>query len=463
MKRIRVFAVALFLCVARFSSFCQCTAPPGAASNNCTTPGSIQLTSDNTNINTGQEYFFTGSGTINSVNINGGILRICGNLSLTNLNFNNGSIIVEPSGSLNYAGSAATVTSSNQEITNYGTLMMTQNYQLNNNSFLVNHGTLDMSLTDFLTATPLIIGSPDAFLVNEPSGLFNLPTLNANINSAFINRGTSQFGNLTINSQGSVCMGAGSVIITNNITNNPANSISVESGMACISYNGQAVMNNQLSNTSSLFVCRLAGSQNPAPSSFGSATVLNPCTSCQVALPVSLVSFTGSPIDNGYLLQWTTASEDNVQSFIIESSEDGTNFQPLGEVNANNRPSSYTFDASIQTKTFFRLKMVDIGGSFKYSAILLAMPSIKSNQLIISPNPVESDHVDLIFTLLSDVNGQLSMTDMTGQVVKQQSLQLKEGSSSIRWSLNIVPAGIYLLSFRNERVQIETEKLVKVR
>src|SRR6185295_17014458 len=136
MKKASGFAVVLLLFGARFSSYCQCAAPPGAASNGCTTPGSIQLTSDNTNINTGQEYFFTGTGTINSVNINGGILRVCGNLSLANLNFNNGSIIIEPSGSLNYAGSAATVTSSNQEITNYGTLMMTQNYQLNNNSFL---------------------------------------------------------------------------------------------------------------------------------------------------------------------------------------------------------------------------------------------------------------------------------------------------------------------------------------
>jgi len=50
-----------------------------------------------------------------------------------------------------------------------------------------------------------------------------------------------------------------------------------------------------------------------------------------------------------------------------------------------------------------------------------------------------------------------------GRGVIQQSLQLKKGSSNIRGSLATVPAGIYLLSFRNESFEIRTEKLVKMK
>jgi hypothetical protein len=53
-------------------------------------------------------------------------------------------------------------------------------------------------------------------------------------------------------------------------------------------------------------------------------------------LPIELISFTLSPIDNEYFaLQWQTASEINNDYFVLERSVDGISFTPIITVNGN--------------------------------------------------------------------------------------------------------------------------------
>jgi hypothetical protein len=461
-KHSQQFILFLLFCLANSDDYAQpCTAPPGAASNNCTTPGSIPLT-DGANVNTGQEYHFTGIATFGNVSVNGGTLRICGNLTLTGLNFNQGKIIVEPTGTLNYGGSAASLSATNQEITNYGDLTFNQNYTLTTNSFLINYGSLNMGIA-LLTAAPAVVGSPDAFLVNEPNALMNVPGLDATINNVFINRGTTVFGSLTINGTGSICMGPGSVINTNSINNNSINSVTVESGNACISYSNQALLNNQLSTATNLFICRLPGSQNPSPANFGSATVVNPCTSCQVALPVLLRSFSVTPERDQYLLEWVTASEDNVRSFVIESSSDGVNFQRIGEVSARNIPSTYTFRANLIGKTFLRLKILDIDGRYQFSRILLVDAAIKETSFVISNNPLQDNNINIVFATVSDESGEIYISDLSGRRLWRQSLQLKKGISAITFPIAYLPIGVYQLTYQGKNSKPITSRLLKAK
>ena len=103
-------------------------------------------------------------------------------------------------------------------------------------------------------------------------------------------------------------------------------------------------------------------------------------------LPLDLLSFTGNLQNNNtVLLNWKTENEINTSHFVIERSTDGIRYSGIGNVTANGRNNAggsfnYSFtdnDAVNQSsqRLYYRLKMVDIDGSLKYSNIVsVSMP-----------------------------------------------------------------------------------------
>ena len=73
-------------------------------------------------------------------------------------------------------------------------------------------------------------------------------------------------------------------------------------------------------------------------------------------------------------MNWTTATEQNVEKFIIEYSSNGIDFSSAGAVNASNNISgaTYTFRHYTITgaKIFYRLYMTDADGAGNYSPFI---------------------------------------------------------------------------------------------
>lgn len=100
------------------------------------------------------------------------------------------------------------------------------------------------------------------------------------------------------------------------------------------------------------------------------------------ALPVELTNFTASAKKNSVILNWQTLSENNTDHFNIEKSDKGQLFYNEGTVAASGNASSvqsYSFtDNSVlhlNIPVFYRLKIVDKDGKFKYSQVV----SVKLN------------------------------------------------------------------------------------
>ena len=64
----------------------------------------------------------------------------------------------------------------------------------------------------------------------------------------------------------------------------------------------------------------------------------------QLIIPVELMSFKGSLINDKAALQWETASERNAKEFIIEKSTDAKAFSSIGTVAAKNTAQKSTYD-----------------------------------------------------------------------------------------------------------------------
>ncbi|PZR29702.1 MAG: peptidase S8/S53 subtilisin kexin sedolisin [Citrobacter freundii] len=97
------------------------------------------------------------------------------------------------------------------------------------------------------------------------------------------------------------------------------------------------------------------------------------------ALPVELTNFTAVKAGNDVRLDWTTASEINSAYYDVELAKGNIAlsqqaFSPLARVASENQPNGarYNFVDKESNKTgvrYYRLKMVDQNGTFKYSAV----------------------------------------------------------------------------------------------
>jgi hypothetical protein len=165
------------------------------------------------------------------------------------------------------------------------------------------------------------------------------------------------------------------------------------------------------------------------------------------ALPVNLVSFSGAKKDGFNLLQWSTASEQNSKNFEIQRSEDGNYFNAIGTVNAagnSDRVLNYQYDdrsLAASPVYYYRLKMVDLDGSAKYSSII-SIKNSASRLATVYPNPA-IDQITINVGDKSLLNTDAVLTDLNGKVL--QRILITQTSTPV--NVSSYTRGMYLLKF----------------
>ncbi len=118
-----------------------------------------------------------------------------------------------------------------------------------------------------------------------------------------------------------------------------------------------------------------------------------------VALPVTLTSFTASREGASALLKWTTTEETNSERFQIEHSLNGLNWNVIGSVRSNGestvlRQYSFVDTEPANGENLYRLKMIDKDKTFAYSRIQSVTFEGIPSQNIVFPNPA-SERIQL--------------------------------------------------------------------
>lgn len=151
-------------------------------------------------------------------------------------------------------------------------------------------------------------------------------------------------------------------------------------------------------------------------------------------LPVRLISFTGSFDKKLAQLNWQTTQEINSSYFEVQRSADGKTFEPVATLTAkggNSGVSEYQSDDDLyfyqNDNVFYRIKMVDIDGKFKYSSVIMLKLNNTGNKTTVKawPNPYTSQ---LNTEYFSDVNEtvKINFIDMTGKSVAGSMIQVKK-------------------------------------
>ncbi len=170
-------------------------------------------------------------------------------------------------------------------------------------------------------------------------------------------------------------------------------------------------------------------------------------------LPVELVSFSGNFKNERTILSWSTDHEVNFEKFVVERSNNGSDFKPIDEklsagINGlNNYESSDDLSAETGNIFYYRLKILDADGKFTYSTVVLIRKESKSiNNISITPNPVISNATTVRFTSTHNTTIEIRVIEISGKQIAQQVNKVAEGYNSIAVKdLDKLQPGIYLL------------------
>ncbi len=184
-------------------------------------------------------------------------------------------------------------------------------------------------------------------------------------------------------------------------------------------------------------------------------------------LPLDLLSFNGKWQGKSNYLYWETSHETNTNHFDLEYSINGLEFSKVSESKASGTNASTSFYNTTHTPDvkaeiyYYRLKMVDNDGKFKYSEVLTIKPVTNSLEIVsVEPNPFK----DFIYVKVSTIkkkNAIINIYDIQGLIQKQLKFEFQKGLNQIKVDgLNNLSHGIYMLEIMADGEKV-IQKLLK--
>lgn len=188
-------------------------------------------------------------------------------------------------------------------------------------------------------------------------------------------------------------------------------------------------------------------------------------------LPVTLIAFDAKRVGTNALVTWETAAEINNKGYEIQVSSDGRSFRTVGFVPSANPNStrflSYRYEDTEANKTgirYYRLRQVDLNGEahyYKTKVLNFGGSNFAQNELVSFPNPFDSE-LNLTASTTVAGKGQLSVTDLTGRVVAQESVDLTAGTNTLTVpSAGSLRSGIYMVRLVTPSGKAKTVRISK--
>ena len=185
--------------------------------------------------------------------------------------------------------------------------------------------------------------------------------------------------------------------------------------------------------------------------------------SLNATLPVTLLSFKAIGVKESIELIWKTDNEYSFSRFEVQRSSDGLNFDKLGSVLATNLSSVATYrwvdDAPLGGSNYYRLKMIDIDGDFKYS-ITSSVERKGRKSLVVYPNPVTGGLIKLQWRNQPKGQYRINLYDTYGKVIQSGSLTHdgQNTTTSVRLNRNL-PFGFYYLEINDPSSRKQSFKI----
>ncbi len=171
-------------------------------------------------------------------------------------------------------------------------------------------------------------------------------------------------------------------------------------------------------------------------------------------LPVALLSFEAIASENRIQVQWHTENELNLNNYILEHSENGVHFKPIGALNPTiGNGYKFTDNNPVNGINYYRLQMIDKDGSIRYSKTISVQFTVNSNQLTVFPNPSK----DVVIVSGKHI-ASVQVVDNLGRVIKVVSLK---DATNPTISVSSLPVSVYHLRIQTTDGKVSGVGFVK--
>jgi uncharacterized protein (TIGR02145 family) len=188
------------------------------------------------------------------------------------------------------------------------------------------------------------------------------------------------------------------------------------------------------------------------------------------ALPVELISFTASIVNNKVILNWNTATEINCLSYEVERKTFYSyTWQIIASIQASgniNSPRSYSYiDKNVNSGNYnYRLRIVDVNGTYKYSSIVdLEMESPAKFELEQNyPNPWNPT-TTIRYQVPVNIMVTIKVFDVLGKEVSTLVNEVKPaGNYEVILNGHNLASGIYYYQMKSGNF-IDTKKIILIK
>ena len=180
-------------------------------------------------------------------------------------------------------------------------------------------------------------------------------------------------------------------------------------------------------------------------------------------LPVKLADFTATLVGQTVALEWKTLMERNFDRFVIERSSSANNFETIGELKGQGLDAfeieskySYVDKFPVLGFNYYRLKAVDLDGSFEYFDVRGV--SLKGERAFsIFPNPSSGKLISYDLNFAPSENDYIIVVDNIGLEILRTPVANSKDEIVLERKL---PAGVYLVKFVSSQYELIRRLLV---
>lgn len=171
-----------------------------------------------------------------------------------------------------------------------------------------------------------------------------------------------------------------------------------------------------------------------------------------VSLSAELLNFSAEKKDNsGAVVQWDVTNERNFSHYELERSNDAINFTKIHSVNGNctgENTCNYSYkDVNHNQTVYYRLKMIDSDGDYRYSTIVsIDGSSSNSTDYSLISTFVFEDELQVRLNSKKKTSAHFALYTIAGKmVISEKNVSIKNGFNQKNIHLGNIADGVYVL------------------
>ncbi len=182
------------------------------------------------------------------------------------------------------------------------------------------------------------------------------------------------------------------------------------------------------------------------------------------ALPTNFVNVAAQQKGSAIEVTFNTANEQNMHSYEVEESKDGSSFTKGITLEAKNAATnSYSWlDVTVHNgNNYYRIKAIEKNGAVKYSQVVRVNIGTKRSEFTVYPNPVKGGTINLQLTDIEKGVYAVKVVNNIGQEIAARTITHNGGSATQTISIGNAPTGKYNMVITNGTTSVTKTVIVE--